>query len=65
MKLPLRIVFEVIDKAIGVAQFIDELLTRRRKKKRVSDLLQPRVDRGAPTVVLRRRPPPPPTNRQP
>lgn len=61
MKVPLKLVLGVIDKALAVAQFIDELLTRRRKRKRAADLLRPRVDRGAPTVVLRRRPPPPPT----
>ena len=62
MKVPLRIVFSVVDKVLAVAQVIDDLLTRRRKKKRAAELLRPRVDRGAPTVVLRRRPPVPPTN---
>ncbi|HET8957341.1 MAG TPA: hypothetical protein VFM95_02675 [Microcella sp.] len=59
MKLPLGLVLQIVDKALAVAQFVDGLLTRRRKKKRAAELLRPRVDRGAPTVVLRRRPPTP------
>jgi hypothetical protein len=62
MKLPLVAILKVVDLAFGIAQFVDGLLTRRKPKPRHGDLVTPRVDRGAKTVVLKRRPPVPPTN---
>ena len=66
MKLPLKAVLVGIDKVLAVAQFIDLAATaigglfKKKKKPKLSDMVERRVDRGAKTVVLRRRPPPPP-----
>lgn len=64
MKLPLKAVLIGIDKVLAVAQLIDTAATaigglfKKKKKPKLSEMVERRVDRGAPTVVLRRRPPP-------
>lgn len=68
MKLPLKAVLVGIDKVLAVAQLIDLAATaigslfksKPKKKPKLSELVERRVDRGAKTVVLRR--PPPPTS---
>lgn len=63
MKLPLKAVLVGIDKVLAVAQLIDSVATaigglfKKKKKPKLSDMVERRVDRGAKTVVLRRRPP--------
>ncbi len=66
MKLPFRVsgsaLLWLLDKGLGLAIGISDLLSRPKPKKKLDDLVQPTVDRHAPTVVLKRplppRPPP-------
>lgn len=62
MKLPLKAVLVTVDKVLAVAQLIDAAATaigglfKKKKKPKLSDMVERRVDRGARTVVLRRPP---------
>lgn len=66
MKVPLKVILVGVDKILAVAQLIDGAATligklfKGKPKPRHGDLVTPRVDRGAKTVVLKRRPPVPP-----